>query len=180
MFMKDKRCNEKGRHFVRNFLRNLVFFSVVLSLAACQSTTTPVQKNNVKRSSNVHNHPQSLPQPTRKSSDGIQDVTWQITSVQQKRAKFFSQTPFLTLNSTSQTVQGSTGCNAIYGRYTYNFALQQLDMDIRAGHQSCDGALAQEAELIDAFQRVKRFKLQGNAILLLDQNGQILLQAQKK
>ena len=84
------------------------------------------------------------------------------------------------MNSAVQTVQGNTGCNMIYGRYTYNFALQQLDLDVRAGHQSCDGALAQEAELMDVLQRVKRFKLQGNQILLLDQSGQILVQAQKK
>lgn len=165
---------------MRHSLRNLLFLSVVFALVGCQSTTAPIQKNNGKPALNAHHLKQSSVQPLRKSIDGVQDVTWQITSVLQKRAKFFNQMPFLTLNSAVQTVQGNTGCNMIYGRYTYNFALQQLDLDVRAGHQSCDGALAQEAELMDVLQRVKRFKLQGNQILLLDQSGQILVQAQKK
>ncbi|MCU4415282.1 META domain-containing protein [Acinetobacter sp. WU_MDCI_Axc73] len=180
MFVKDKRCNKKGRHFVRKSLQHLLFLSLLLSLAACQSTTAPVQKTNVKQAVNMQSSKQAFSQSTRKSSDGIQDVVWQITTVQQKRAKFFNQMPFLTLNSALQTVQGNTGCNAIFGRYTYNFGLQQLDMEVRAGHQSCDGALAQEAELLDALQRVKRFKLHGKELLFLDQSGQVLLQAQKK
>ncbi|MBK0062656.1 MULTISPECIES: META domain-containing protein [unclassified Acinetobacter] len=165
---------------MRKSLQHLLFLSLLLSLAACQSATAPVQKTNAKQAVNMQSPKQALPQPMRKSNDGIQDVVWQITTVQQKRAKFFNQMPFLTLNSAIQTVQGNTGCNAIFGHYTYNLSLQQLDLDVRAGHQSCDGALAQEAELIDALQRVKRFRLQGNAMVFLDQSGQILLQAQKK
>ncbi|WP_130803315.1 META domain-containing protein [Acinetobacter ihumii] len=165
---------------MKKSLHKLLFLGSFLGLAACQSTTAPVQKNKV---ASQHAHSRVSPQhvqPARKSVDGVQDVTWTLSLVHQKRTKFFNQTPFLVLNSAVQTVQGSTGCNAIFGRYTYNFALQQLDLDVRAGHQSCDGALAQEAELIDALQRVKRFKLQGNELLMLDQSGQILLQAQKK
>ena len=161
-------------------LHKLLFLSSFLGLVACQSTTAPVQKNKLQSHATSTRTSQQLPQPARKSIDGVQDVTWTISSVHQKRAKFYNQTPFLILNSAAQTVQGSTGCNVIFGGYTYNFALQQLDLDVRAGHQSCDGALAQEAELVDALQRVKRFKLQGNQILLLDQTGQTLLQAQKK
>lgn len=180
MFIKDKRCSKEDGHVVRISLRKFLFFSISLGLVACQSTTAPVQKANPQKQIKARPVTNPLPQPARKSVDGIQDVTWKITSIRQKRAKFFNQTPFFILNSAIQTVQGSTGCNAIFGRYTYNFSLQHLDLDVRAGHQSCDGALAQEAELVDALQRVKRFNIQGNEMLLLDQSGQILLQAQKK
>ncbi|MFX6608290.1 META domain-containing protein, partial [Acinetobacter baumannii] len=43
-----------------------------------------------------------------------------------------------------------------------------------------DGALAQEAELVDSLQRIKRFQLVGNTLYLLDQSGQRLIQAEKK
>ena len=60
------------------------------------------------------------------------------------------------------------------------FSQQKLDMQVNAGHSSCDGALAQEAELVDALQRIQRFQLVGNTLYLLDQSGQRLIQAQKK
>jgi len=53
-------------------------------------------------------------------------------------------------------------------------------MQVNAGHSSCDGALAQEAELIDSLQRIQKFQLVGNTLYLLDQSGQRLIQAQKK
>ncbi|PIL77470.1 META domain-containing protein, partial [Acinetobacter baumannii] len=56
----------------------------------------------------------------------------------------------------------------------------KLDMEVNAGHSSCDGALAQEAELVDSLQRIKRFQLVGNTLYLLDQSGQRLIQAEKK
>ena len=52
-------------------------------------------------------------------------------------------------------------------------------MQVNAGHSSCDGALAQEAELVDALQRIQRFQLVGNTLYLLDQSGQRLIQAQR-
>lgn len=52
-------------------------------------------------------------------------------------------------------------------------------MEVNAGHSSCDGALAQEAELVDSLQRIKRFQLVGNTLYLLDQSGQRLIQAEK-
>ncbi len=39
--------------------------------------------------------------------------------------------------------------------------------------------LAQEAELVDALQRIQRFQLVGNTLYLLDQSGQRLIQAQR-
>lgn len=114
------------------------------------------------------------------SADGIQDIDWQITQISGHKAKFFTQWPTLSLNSAIKTVSGHTGCNAVFGRYTFDFSQQKLDMQVNAGHLSCDGALAQEAELVDALQRIQRFQLVGNTLYLLDQSGQRLIQAQKK
>ena len=51
---------------------------------------------------------------------------------------------------------------------------------MRAGHYSCNKSLAQEAELMDAIQRVERFQYDGTNLYLLDARGQRLIQAQRK
>ncbi|MFM6959125.1 MAG: META domain-containing protein, partial [Acinetobacter sp.] len=45
-------------------------------------------------------------------------------------------------------------------------------------HTSCDKALAQEADLMDAMQRIERFQIEGTNLYLLDAKGQRLIQAQ--
>ncbi len=84
------------------------------------------------------------------------------------------------MNSVSKLVSGHTGCNNLYGRYTYDFAQRKLDFDVMAGHYSCNKALAQEADLMDAIQRVTRFQFDGTNLYLLDAKGQRLIQAQRK
>ena len=49
-----------------------------------------------------------------------------------------------------------------------------------AGHNSCDNALAQEADLMDSMQRVKKFQFDGTNLYLLDEKGQRLIQAQRQ
>ena len=114
------------------------------------------------------------------SPDGVQDIAWKIVQIKQQRANFYQQVPSLSFNSAVKTVSGHTGCNAIFGRYEMNSAQKTLDLTVQAGHQSCDGALAQEADLVDALQRVERFQLSGDQLLLQDKMGQTLIQAQKK
>ncbi|PKF36101.1 META domain-containing protein [Acinetobacter proteolyticus] len=161
---------------LKAFFNKTLILSVGILLAACQSQPTPSQKNTLQ--------PKRVTQPpamqVRKSTDGVQDVEWQITSIQGKRALFFNQYPSFSLNSVSKMVAGHTGCNQIYGRYKYDFAQGKLDFDVMAQHQSCDKALAQEADLMDAIQRVERFQLEGTNLYLLDAKGQRLIQAQRK
>ncbi|WP_343620064.1 META domain-containing protein [Acinetobacter proteolyticus] len=161
---------------LKAFFNKTLILSAGILLAACQSQPTPSQKNTLQ--------PKRVTQPpamqVRKSTDGIQDVEWQITSIQGKRALFFNQYPSFSLNSVSKMVAGHTGCNQIYGRYKYDFAQGKLDFDVMAQHQSCDKALAQEADLMDAIQRVERFQLDGANLYLLDAKGQRLIQAQRK
>lgn len=119
-------------------------------------------------------------QKVKVSPDGVQDIAWKIVQIKQQRANFYQQVPSLMLNSAVKTVSGHTGCNSIFGRYEMNSAQKTVDLTVQAGHQSCDGALAQEADLVDALQRVERFQLSVNQLLLQDKMGQTLIQAQKK
>lgn len=161
---------------LKAFFNKTLIFSAAVMLAACQSQPQPAQKNTLQ--------PKRVTQPptmqVRKSTDGVQDVDWQITSIQGKRALFFNQYPGFQLNSISKMVSGHTGCNNIYGRYKYDFTQRKLDFDVMAQHQSCNRALAQEADLMDAIQRVERFQLDGANLYLLDAKGQRLIQAQRK
>ncbi|MHA3983024.1 META domain-containing protein [Acinetobacter venetianus] len=158
------------------FFNKTFILSTVVMLAACQSQPSKVQKNTLQ--------PKRVTQlpsmQVRKSNDGVQDVDWQITMIQNKRALFFNQYPSFSLNSVSKLVSGHTGCNNLYGRYTYDFAQRKLDFDVMAGHYSCNKALAQEADLMDAIQRVTRFQFDGTNLYLLDAKGLKLIQAQRK
>ncbi len=162
--------------YLKAFFNKTLIFSAAVMLAACQSQPQPAQKNTLQ--------PKRVTQPpamqVRKSTDGVQDVDWQITTIHGKRALFFNQYPGFQLNSVSKMVSGHTGCNNIYGRYKYDFTQRKLDFDVMAQHQSCNRALAQEADLMDAIQRVERFQLDGVNLYLLDAKGQRLIQAQRK
>ena len=161
---------------LNKFFHKTLILSCALLLTSCQSQPTQITKNSL--------HPKRVselpPMQVRKSSDGVQDIEWQIMTVQNRRALFFNQYPSFLLNSVTKTVSGHTGCNAIYGRYTYDFAQQKLDFDVMAGHDSCPKALAQEADLMDLIQRVERFQFDGANLYLLDAKGQRLIQAQTK
>jgi len=113
------------------------------------------------------------------SRDGVQDVNWRIVKIKSQPAKFFNQVPFIRLNSVSRTVTGHTGCNTVFGRYDINTTQKTLNLTAKAGHQSCDQALAQEADLADALERVSRFQLNNKQLYLQDRTGQILIQAEQ-
>ena len=160
------------------FFNKTFILTTVVMLAACQSQPSKVQKNTLQPKSVTVTQLPSL--QSRKSNDGVQDIDWQIMMIHNKRALFFNQYPSFTLNSLSKTVSGHTGCNTIYGRYTYDFTQRRLDLDVMAGHYSCNKALAQEADLMDFMQRVKKFQFDGTNLYLLDEKGQRLIQAQRQ
>ena len=147
------------------------------TLLACQSSPHTTVKNHSLQPKRVHQLPQLQ---VAKSTDGVQDINWQITLIQNKHALFFNQYPSFNLHSVAKTVSGHTGCNSVYGRYHYNFAQRRLDFDVMAGYDSCNRALAQEADLMDALQRVKYFQFDGAVLYLIDERGQRLIQAQRR
>lgn len=113
-----------------------------------------------------------------KSKDGIQDVKWTIKSIKSKKALYFNQMPSVLLQSNVQRVIGNTGCNSIYGSYQIDVSKRTIQFKTSAGHQSCDNALAQEAELMDAFARVQYFAVQNKNITFYDANRQVLITAE--
>jgi len=176
--MKIQRLRKKNSIDIARKLPSKCFFiAISLVLAACQSTP----QQNISKGPTKPTHRVQTPVVKKKvSPDGVQDIDWQITQINNHKAKFFNQWPTLSLNSAVKTVTGHTGCNRIFGRYTFDFNQKKLDLQVNAGHSSCNGALAQEAELVDSLQRVQKFQIIGNTLYLLDQNGQRLIQAEKK
>ena len=154
------------KKITKNSKRCLVIMLFAVFLIACQSTPTPKSSN-------------EKPLKVIKTSDGLQNISWKMISVNGKKAQFFFQQPSLMLNSQSQRVQGHTGCNAIFGDYRLNSQTQQLSMTVKATHQSCDHALAQEADLLQGLMAVQRYQFSGNSLNLLDGQGNILIVLQR-
>ena len=155
------------------FTGSLMF---LIGLAGCQSSqpSTSLESRTVSKQKVV-----TQASSKQLSRDGVQDVNWRIVKIKSQPAKFFNQVPFIRLNSVSRTVTGHTGCNTVFGRYDINTAQKTLNLTIKAGHQSCDQALAQEADLADALERISRFQLNNKQLYLQDRTGQILIQAEQ-
>jgi heat shock protein HslJ len=155
------------------FMKMSSFLCASFVLAACQ--TSPQPTTSISSSKGHQERPLKLTQ----STDGLQDIAWQIQQINGQNARFYGQTPSLKLNSQFKRIEGHTGCNQIQGRYELNHSQKSLTLDAKAGHYSCDKALAQEAELADALQNVRRFQLNQRQLILLDARGRTLISAQR-
>lgn len=153
-------------------------------LMACQSqpksTIKTTNSQRATQTSTVTTQVTRREVPVIKSKDGVQDIRWIVTQVKFKKALFFNETPYLVLNSATQRVQAHTGCNPIFGTYQANATVKTLKLDVSAGHASCDNALSQEADLMDAFARTESFQISGKTIQLLDKSRQILITAEQR
>ena len=118
--------------------------------------------------------------PIIKSKDGVQDIPWTITQVKYKKALYFNQMPRILLQSNSQRLVGSTGCNGLFGKYQINVPNRTLSIDASAGYETCNNALAQEADLMDALKRVEKFEITAQGIRFYDANRQIVIQAEQR
>ena len=118
--------------------------------------------------------------PIIKSKDGVQDIPWTITQVKYKKALYFNQMPNILLQSNSQRLVGSTGCNGLFGTYQINVPNRTLSIDASAGYETCNNALAQEADLMDALKRVEKFEINAQGIRFYDANRQIVIQAEQR
>lgn len=118
--------------------------------------------------------------PIIKSKDGVQDIPWTITQVKYKKALYFNQMPKILLQSNSQRLVGSTGCNGLFGTYQINVPNRTLSIDASAEYETCNNALAQEADLMDALKRVEKFEITAQGIRFYDANRQIVIQAEQR
>ncbi len=175
MFMTVIRfCTIKHHNNIQKCGWSVIALGVLL-LAGCQHAG-PAQLPAQARGSQTNEQSWQMHQV----QDGIQNIRWELTEIQGEKAKFFHAQPYLELNSGINRIQGNTGCNSLNGSYEINTAQHSLSINVRAGYDSCDAALAQEAMLADALQQVARFQLSGDKLALLDRSGQMLLQARRK
>lgn len=158
------------KKIVAFYVHALILGFSLIVLGGCQS-----QPSSSAAKSMVKEQPLQLIQ----QADGLQNVHWKLLEIQGKKAQFFYQMPFIRLMAQGQYVQGSTGCNSLSGKYFLEYKKQKLTFEAKAGHQSCDGALAQEAQLMDALMDARRFQLVGNRLHVFDQTGKVLFIAQK-
>ena len=166
-----------------NNLKLGVFSALVIFISGCQSSPQPASKvasTRTVQTGGLTTQVTTRQIPVIKSKDGVQDVRWQLIQIQSKPAQFFNETPYLLFNSSNQRVQAHTGCNPVYGTYTVNVQIQMIKLDVTSGYMSCDNALAQEADLMDAFARAKNFKISGKRMQILDQNKKVILEAEQR
>lgn len=155
----------------------LIGFMVVLTaLSGCQSSGSTKQKSGSMKPKNQQERPLNVI----RSRDGIQDITWEIKSIQGKPARFYGQMPSLRFNSQNKSIQGHTGCNQIRGHYVLDVSKKTVDLEAKSGYYSCDNALVQEAELADALKSAQTFRLSGQQFSLLDARGRVVIQAVQK
>lgn len=171
----------------------LVLLSSSLAITACQSvpqqhsvtqkpasSTLPTNRTAANRT--AASQPPARPAPYRPlvvssaAIAGLTDLKWNLVSINSKNPQPFINQPYLFLQSATNTVSGSTGCNALTGNYVSSAALA-LKIQALAGHMACEDALAQEAEIIDVLGRVTRYQLQQNMLYLYDSNGALLMTA---
>lgn len=167
-------CREKQEKYTEK-CGLAVILSAAFLLAGCQSAShVPSAAPGAKPAS------AERPAQAMRSMDGVQDERWEITQISGQKAKFFHHQPYLQFSSQFKQLWGNTGCNELAGSYELDAGQRSVKINARAGHFSCDAALAQEAVLMDALQDTARFQLKGGQLTLQDKNGRDLLQAQKK
>ncbi|XID74277.1 META domain-containing protein [Alkanindiges sp. WGS2144] len=156
-------------------------------MAACQSTPPGkiVTQKPVSVAQGQVSHPASpaqssyKPLPLKTGIAGLTDTNWDIVSLKSKNPQVFVNRPYLFLQSATQRVWGSTGCNALRGGYETESA-NNIRFQAFAGHMSCDNALAQEADIMDALSRVATYQVQQDMLFLYDQQGQLILTARRR
>lgn len=169
---------------MKSILRFSIFFSASIVLAACQSQPAkpvkPIAQQTQRTVPVVTTQVTTRQVAVVKSKDGVQDIRWALKQVKFKPVQFFNEMPYFTLNSITKRVQAHTGCNPTFGTYQLDVNNKMLKFEVNAGHMMCDNALAQEADLMDAFARARYFQINGKTMQIFDQNRQILMQAEQR
>lgn len=175
--------NYQEQHCLTNArLIKLLILTSSLALSACQTAPSSNIVNKKPVTVPTVSNSQAAYKPlllTNNSIAGLTDINWDIVSLKSKNPQVFINQPYLFLQAINQRVAGSTGCNALRGGYEIP-AANNIVFQALAGHMSCNNALAQEADILDALSRTKTYQLQQNMLFLYDEQGQLLLTAKRR
>ncbi len=152
----------------------LAIVGVAAILSACSSSPKVVQQP-VKKQGAAADY---RPLPVQAVATGLANVYWDLDIINGNTAKNYGSKPYLFFWASNSQVSGSTGCNAVYGKYRE--VNQRLVIDAWAGYSNCGGALPQEAELMDNLARITGYQLNQNVLQLFDANQKVLIRAHKR
>ncbi|MEC7121158.1 MAG: META domain-containing protein [Pseudomonadota bacterium] len=160
------------------FCQTIFVVSVGVVLAACQSSPYSGTQGAGKKNPRIVAHPEKpiqTRQPIQKLTP-LQGTTWQILEIKGRVASIHVERPWMQLSNQTNRIQGSTGCNPLWGEYTLgtNSALKLRGYN---GRRNCAYALVQEANLLDAFDQTVTYRLDAAGLVLLDNRQNVLLRA---
>lgn len=167
-------CHDFSRTTLKNCL-TIAILSTAVVLAGCQSTTSTSKQ---AKGSRVVAHPERPIQtavPIQQLTP-LQGTTWQLIEIKGRVAQIYAERPWLQLSNQTNRIEGSTGCNRLWGDYTLTDG-QAIKLRGFNGQQNCAGALVQEANLLDAFDQTVSYKLDAAGLVLIDANQNVLLRA---
>ena len=162
------------RPMVKNCL-TIGLISGLMLLTACQSTSAPTRQAKATR---IVAHPEQPIQtavPIEQLTP-LRGTTWQLIEIKGRVAQNYAERPWLQLSNQTNRIEGSTGCNRLWGDYSFA-ANQQITLRGYNGQRNCEGALVQEANLLDAFDQAISYRLDAAGLVLIDRNQNILLRA---
>jgi heat shock protein HslJ len=104
------------------------------------------------------------------------ETRWKIDQLGASKMQSFTELPMLVFAIKKQQVWGSTGCNRLTGSYVLG-TTTALTIRANISRLNCEGALAQEAKLLDALDQTRLYQLSGQTLRLLDRNHQMVVLA---
>lgn len=118
---------------------------------------------------------QACPQPT--SSTALRDTYWKLVQLGETpiRTAEKQREPHLVFASAQPRVSGSGGCNRITGGYETDG--DQLRLRQMAGTMmACLEGMEHEQRFLKTLEQVRRYRITGQRLDVLDENGQVLAQ----
>jgi len=105
----------------------------------------------------------------------LENTDWKLVSVGDAplHAASEQQEPHLLLSSESHRVSGSGGCNRLAGSYEVS-GIQITFSKMAGTMMACVSGMDTEKAMQDALARTKTWKIEGQSLVLLDENGRTL------
>lgn len=104
---------------------------------------------------------------------------WEIVTLNGEQVKAIETAPFLEFDTTEGKVHGNTSCNIMNGSYTQEG--KKLSFGNMATTMMAGPDMDLEREVLDAINKTASIKdINGDRIQILDANGNIIMELQKK